>query len=368
MEGELEGQKPLPEEIVRDVLGASGPCLAYVRTILDKGKSIRNEARKRLQAEGKIRRIDGVRPLTEGRLVEGVDGSYHSVRTAALDLSLCSAVGAGPKIRHKVKVFSAPHSQHLSRACQGIMTLLELHLIAGTDSPLVIYDGSFLSALIRVNSALAAESASPGDSLWTYVGPIYDELALQQLCFHPAISNQKSVAIPKLSTSTNFVDENFPALKSFFSDRTFFSIVLDPGEFVSNQPPPEPKYNLATESSYRPPDADDVIRFFIDTGFVEVFFRPHAWSPAYKIEVPGNFPSEKMAPMLATVSDLLPDPGMLEPYPQFLADQLSRQIGVAGYALRDAIQGALYAEGADPRAVHAALSGYRTSSFIELGG
>src|SRR5438046_2198530 len=153
MEIEMEGQKALPEEIVRDVLGATGPCLAYVRTVLHKGKSIREEARKRLTAEGKIRRIGSVQPFTEGPQVEGVDGSYHSVRTSALDLSLCAAVGAGPRIRHKLKVFSSPHSQLLTRACQGIMTLLEIHLIAGSKSPLVIYDGSFISALVRVNSA-----------------------------------------------------------------------------------------------------------------------------------------------------------------------------------------------------------------------
>ncbi len=368
MERDLEGQKTLPEEIVRDVLGSSDQCLDYARTVLEKGRTVRDEARKKLADEGKIGNVKGVRPFTDGKNVEGVDGSYHSVRTAALDLSLCAAVGAGPSIRHKLKVFSSPHSQLLTRACQGIMTLLEIHLIAGSKSPLVIYDGSFISALVRVNSALAAESTAPGDSLWTYVRPIYDELSGQQPSFYAALSSKKTVAIPKLSTSSNFVEQNFPALKAYFSDRTFFSIVLDPSEFVVNQRVPEPRYNLGEDSTYRPPDADQVIRFYRDLGFMEVFFRPHAWSPAYKVEVPGDFPTDKIAELLATIAELLPDPGMLEPYPQFLADQLSRQIGVAGYALRDAVQGALYAEGADARAVHAALSGYRTSLFTDLEG
>ncbi len=365
---ELEGQKALPEEIVKDVLGTSEQCLAYARTVLDKGKSIRDVARKKLNDEGKIGNVSGSRALTEAKNVEGVDGSYHSVRTAALDLSLCAGVGAGPTIHHQLKVFSSPHSQLLSRACQGIMTLLEIHLIADSSAPLVIYDGSFISALVRVNSGLAAESSYPSDSLWTYVRPIYDELSAQRPCFHAALSNKRTVAIPKLSTSSNFVEQNFPDLKAYFSDRAFFSIVLDPNEFVVNQRAAEPRYNLGEDSSYRPPDADEVIRFYKNMGFMEVFFRPHPWSPAYKVEVPGDFPSERIAPLLVSIADLLPDPGMLEPYPQFLADQLCRQIGIAGYALRDAVQGALYAEGADPRAVHSALSGYRTSMFSEMEG
>src|SRR2546426_4677728 len=100
MEGELEGSKALPDAIVRDVLGSSESCLAFARQVLDKGASIRDEARTKLNAEGKIHSIAGVEPLVDPGIVEGVDGSYHSIRTAALDLSLCSAIGAGGTIRH----------------------------------------------------------------------------------------------------------------------------------------------------------------------------------------------------------------------------------------------------------------------------
>jgi len=357
---EKEMELTLPDDIVAEVLGETENCTAFVRNFLSSGNREKEKARQKLLQEGKLKSIKGFTSQIDASEVEGVDGSYHIVNTAALDIAVCSAISVGKDICHKVKVFPSPHSQFLSRSCQGIMTMLELHIISESSAPLIVYDGSFISVLTRINSTLAAREEHSGDSLWAQVDRILEELASQKDCYSIVLKEKKIIACPKLSTSTYFLELHFPSLKGLFSDRSFFTAVLEPEEYVIEHRKLSPT-NLARTSRFRPPDAQEVEKFYENVGIIEIFFKPHIWSPAYKIEIPAAINSEQIPSILVTFKALFSDPSMLEPYPQFLADSICKQIGTGADALRDAVESTLCLEGFGAEAVHSALADHRTT-------
>jgi len=360
---EREEQLTLPEEIVKDLLAQTEVCANFVKELLLNANYLKDEARSKLQQEGRLCQVRDVEPCVEPDRVEGVDGSLDIIHGAAVDFAVCAAVGVGKDIRHIIEVLPTSHSQFLSRTCQGVMTMLELRLMAESQAPLIIYDGSFISALVRVNAALAAREEHPDDGLWQHVDPLFKRLSEIPAWFL-SVLNSNVVACPKLSTSDSFIRQHFPSLKGVFSDRSFFTFVLEPGEFVVHKPS-FPATNLGRTSRFiqNHPDRRKVELFFDRVGFWEVFYRPHVWSPAYKLEMPGRLSfglKDEIAPILQTFRSLLPDPSLLEPYPQFLADALCRQISAGIDALRDGVESLLCAEGLDAREVHSTLTGYRT--------
>ncbi len=367
--GEEVGGFPLPEDIVRTVMGGAEVGARFARDILRDAARVAEDVRARLQKEGKLRRVGDVPPFCNPKEVEGVDGSWYLLRMASFDMVLCAAVAIGRDIDHEVRTIFAPHSQYLSVASQGITTMLELSLAAASKAPLVVHDGSFISSLTRVNASLAARDFHSEDGLWASVDPVYGGLTEGGDWFSRILRSGRVIATPKYSTTSHFVELNLPELKSKFSDRSLFSLILRPGEFVQDtRTYAEYGTNLARESRFRPPDADEVESFFDNEGFFEVFYRPHPWSAAYRIELPMSFDRAAVPSVLQTFKALLPDPSMLEPYPQWLSDALCKQIGVAGAALRDAMESILSKEGFDIRTVHAALGGYRTGSGSSGGG
>ncbi len=368
-EREEKADFPLPEDIVRTVMGGAEAGAQFARDILREAALASEDVRTRLQKEGKLRRVGQVVPFCDPKDVEGVDGSWDLIRMASFDIALSAAVAIGKDIRHKVRTVFAPHSQYLSLASQGITTMLELSLAAESKAPLVVYDGSFISSLARVNASLAARDSHADDGLWTSVDPVYRGLTEGGDWFSRLLRSGRVIATPKLSTTSHFVEQNLPELKSKFSDRSLFSLVLEPGEFVQDtRTYAEYGTNLARESRFRPPDAAEVEAFFDEEGFYEVFYRPHPWSSAYRLEIPVSFDRAAVPGVLQTFKALLPDPSMLEPYPQWLSDAVCKQIGVAGAALRDAMESILSYEGFNIRTVHAALAGYRTVASEHAGG
>lgn len=349
---------------MRDLLSKIERCAEFVRALLSQGGEIRQQARDKLQREGKLRRLGAIEPFADPADVEGVDGSLDIVHAAAVDFAVAAAVAVGRALRHRVEVISAAHSQFLSRACQGIMTMLELRLIAESQAPLIIYDGSLISALVRVNSALAAREEHPEDGLWRQVDPVFQSMSEVPAWFLESL-NKRVIACPKLSASDSFLSAHFPGLKGIFSDRSFFTLVLEPGEFVAHKPP-FPQTNLARTSRFirDHPDRRRVEEFYDRDRFWEVFYRPHSWSAAYKLEVPGKFRfdpgADDLSPMLETFRGLLSDPSLQEPYPQFLADALCRQISVGVNALRDGVESLLCSQGIDISAIRSTMAGYRT--------
>jgi hypothetical protein len=159
-----EGYARLPEDLLQDLLQGAGDMITQVANLL--GPAIENKAKLRqaLKDLGLIRSYASVTPES----VAGVDGGFAVERTAAIDLVLCVGVGVEglsdttttwDSTQYEWWSRVGKHDIDVERLARGTMVAQELAIIANAPHGLRILDGSHLTLVIQLNSALTAFSA-----------------------------------------------------------------------------------------------------------------------------------------------------------------------------------------------------------------
>lgn len=348
---------PLPEALVSDVLGEMDRCADFAGNVLESSEGFRDDVRNDLGE--KIQHLEPDGPMYDS--ICGVDGSYTSIEGTGVTVGICSAVSAGEEFHYNKEVFPAPASQHMGIALQGITTMLEMKTAIESQEEMVIYDGSFVSALVNLNQILQRRETKPNQGLWDAVDPLLERYFQEKHYFLDALKKSVFIASPKHSPSANYLQNNYPEYVNRFSDRAFFSAVLEEGEYFLTQRT-ERGTNYARDSFY----VDDSITrevedMFDEQGFVVCFYKPYEWTRAYRMEIPkspetvGNYES-----IMRTFGSEIVDPSMIEPYPQWLADAMAKKISELSEMMKDGIQNKLSSEGFEPEEVNSLLQGYRT--------
>lgn len=350
---------PLPEELVNDTLDGAGKFADYGEDVLTDIDGIRDEARDSLG--DKIQELDEGDPL---ETIAAVDGSYDSVDGVAVGGGLASAVSAGVGFRHEVRQFPAPPSDQTTVALKGISTMLEMKLLAEASSEMLIYDGSFISALVSANQLLERRKTQPGLSLWSHVDSILTDLYNQDY-FYDAIGDTRVAAVPKQTTSTRVLEAEFPgeSYEEQYTDQSFFSRILNPGEYYLEHFDQQATNYGADYQFVDEPAADRVEELF-DNGFYVCLFRPERWTRAYRLEIPNTSATTgDHKQMLRTFADTLVDPQIVEPYPQWLADSMAKKIAELTDVVQSKAQTQLGDRGHQPEVVNALFRGTRTESL-----
>lgn len=345
---------PLPEELVTDILGDIEECADFAAGVLDSADEF-EEIREELDGKINIANPSGLTYDSVG----GVDGSYTAIEGAGMSIGLCSAVCAGKHFTYTKEVFPSPDSQDLGVACQGIGTMLEMKIAAESSEDLIIYDGSFVSALVNLNQLLGRINETR-QTLWSVIDPIMERLYQDDNYPLRALRDTTIVGSPKQSSSTYFLDRHYPEYVNQFSDRAFFSLVLEPNEYITIDRK-ESGTNYGRGSDYvNEYDAKLVESFYDTTGFKVCFYKPEPWSRAYRLEIPRTHSETEYEKIIRSFGQEIVDPAMLEPYPQWLADTLCKKIVEMTDVMKEGIQNRLSDEGYDSEDVNALLRGYRT--------
>lgn len=358
--GEELDEVSLPADLVQEVLAESDACADFVHGMIDDSEGFREEIREELN--------DSIRELPAGNTfgnTAGVDGSFDIVRSAGVNIAVCSAVSAAKEFEYAKEVFAAPPSQDVPVVCQGVMGMLELKLTAINSADLTIFDGSFTSVLVNLNAMITRESRRSSDSVWSSADDILSRLFLNNTYFTDVLEDTKVVAAPKNATSSEFLENNYDEYAERFSDGAFFTRILQPGEyitFVSKESDMGRTTNLGSAAStYSPPDSDEVVDFFQDKGFLTCYYRPAPWAKAYKLEIPNVLHLEnETEKVLRSFGDQIIDPAMIEPYQQWLADAMSKKIVEVTDALKNKVQHRLQDQGHNTNTINSILKGYRT--------
>ena len=400
---------PLPADVTGDILSPDN-----IRVTRDAIEHIRQgrervvrTIRRALIEHNAIRQIPDRRSRL--RVVEAIDGSYALHRAVSFILLAFGGATYCPdnpnineKIRYNVHIVPIFFSENVGRVSQGLMTLSEFYLATTSRNvDLIIMDGSFISFLTRLNSFFALFRSPDQQPYWRYIYPFIDRSNpnsyfnragadfINKVFMANILSNSpRIIAIPKAtytSILTDWIIRNFNIpknivnnLQQYFTDRTLFSLLLRVGEYIyhnfgcdyiKNPQNPQPtNFARRTADPYkpdRPEELEDFLdrrnRFSQNGGITIVYFRPHTWAPAYKIEIPGNVNERVIEDILIKVAELIVDPSIVEPYPQYVVDKIIRQIAKTSRAVLAAVEAQLNMR--DPATVRLLLSAIRTSIF-----
>lgn len=341
-----EGYARLPEDLLHDLLDGAGELVREVERLL--GANLDNQDRLRTALE-ELGLLETLQERPAGTL-SGIDGGFAIERTASVDLLLSVAVGVeglaegtthweGTQYEWWSRV--GKHDLEAERLCRGAMVAQELAILASAPHDFRILDGSHLTPVIQLNSALTMRSDElrrEGVRIW---GRLDTTAALAAMA-----SEERIVAMPKYDSSRAICDQLEAHVRTDVpgDDKLLMSLLLQPDEYTPpQQVAVEPWSQLHFDSGDQEHDGwaaafEEAIQPLVDRELSFTYFKPDPLSPAFRIEIKRGASMATLDGVLSTLKNQMTGPFVREPYPQYLADVMAKSVGLGLSALHSSVQ------------------------------
>ena len=361
----------LPEDLLHDLLEGAGDMVTEVEAMLGPMMEQREGLRGTLRDMGLIRGYQTIPTET----MAGIDGGFAVERTAAVDILLAVAVGVeglGPEtavwdstqFSHWTKV--TPHDAYGERLARGIMMAHEIDILAKAPHRLRILDGSHLTLVIQLNSALSAQSDLVLENAakeWARLGTAEN---LANVC-----RAKNTIAMPKLDSSREVADHLQQRMGQEIpgDDKYLMGLILEPGELLVPQRVAQgspwttlhftPGLDGREEAQHFAGQFTEAIEPLKQREIEYTYFKPDVFAPAFRIEMKRGLTDSDIDLICSSIADQITGPFIREPYPQYLADVMAKSVGLGLNALQAAVQLGLSRSGR-PEISELLIHSYRT--------
>ena len=306
-----------------------------------------------------------------------VDGSYGIERLVCTDLVAFAGVAVEglpppsekrywPSPHHISNILTLAHNESTGLMARAIMMCMELELAAKAPHDVVLFDGSLTTPLISLDHALNRLDQVP-DKL----ASLFRKLIKGALKSYVKILDSKKTSkifagIPKYTTRKEISKEILDSEE--YEDRGLLTFILESGELVG--PVTIQKIerawhmNLEAVFSEKLKKELDSHIFSALNNLQIIYYRPNSYFPVLRIEVAKSLADDpiRLATLLEAIKLQSSSPGIMEPFPLYLADRMVKHLGTALPAITRATTQQMSTEWEDKLGnTYLAMHGYRTS-------
>ncbi|MBC8142012.1 MAG: DNA double-strand break repair nuclease NurA [Armatimonadetes bacterium] len=353
----------LPDEVLQKVLGRTAEVAEAVKNLFTAIREQGPAMRDSLLNARLIRRYSDLPGCPESPTVAAVDGGAALEKSMGTDTALAVAVGIEglsdkpavywPGVQYASWQETVPHQgDETATLCRGVMTALELAVLRDAPHDCVLLDGAHLTPIIALSTLLSVNNETLRDHIGAIVTQYDTADALRTVMEKPSI-----VAVVKYDSSRDlshsFIPDNLRGVGVGLDDKTLTRFLLEEGEYTAPQ-----KLLLSAQSRTHwiskqiapltPTDAaresvrlaiNDVVARVNDDKILFTYFKPHAWSPAFRLEIKQEAADDpaQLCAILTGIKEQVVSPEIREPYPQWVADRMAKSVGDALVALRTAV-------------------------------
>ncbi len=356
MDNETAPFTDLPQALVEQMFSVSKELASGLATHISQIQNKREDLRTNL--EESIRHESEIIATQHFPTTAGVDGSYCADKLLATDFVAMAAVAVEglvppklkeplwPKPHHFVNVESLTHDEASLIWAKAIMFSMEVQLSALAPHDVVFLDGSLTTLSIAFNQAFGH---STPETLRNFLieGDLKKysddrekfasvEITLEK--YSEILSGKRTdkitAAIPKYSRR-NEICESIGI--SDYDDRGLLSLILNPGEFTN--PMPMIKEGGGKWFTSKLPETVrktiEDIEYLLSRAYV-IYYKPFKHFPAIRMEVSETVAKNdnRLAMLLSGIRVQSGTPGMMEPYPTYLADKMVRHLSTALPAMK----------------------------------
>jgi hypothetical protein len=332
----------LPEALVEEMLSKSEQVGEGLFNSFKEIQENKEKMRKQLQDRNILKRDSDI-GYPEIPTTCGVDGSYAVERLLATDLAACATVAIEglippsekrfwPKPHHIPFIQPVKHDPDTATILRGLMFKMEIKLATEAPHDIVFLDGSLATPLIRLNQAVNKILETGDTPIGNKVAENFEEfLECYKTILKATRTDKLWVGIPKYTTNREIGEEL--GWLPYYDDRAILTTILNPSEFTSpillkqpNQP-----WHLKLLSGDTNRDFDDIIK-----KLYVIYYRPQSWSPALRVEIAPSIATNnsRIAVLLQGLKHQCGTPGIMEPYPLYMADRMVKHLGSAIPAFR----------------------------------
>lgn len=258
-----------------------------------------------------------------------------------------------------------PHHTANSRLSQGVMFLMEMSILSENNRDIRILDGSHLTFILKLNSLLSAKGADAADqpyviALSNFLTESYEKVIPDiPNMLRDTFSKDTIIGITKYSSSREIIDSLLKELKIYADDKTFLSSVLKENQYTK---PMSVGQSEKHKNDWE--DAHIICKLKIegvdnenlntllkeaiepfkitDEHQSELYFcyyKPYSHISAYRLEIKKSLAedTERLQVFLRSIKKQIMSYEIREPYPQYLADIIAKNISFGMDAVNEAI-------------------------------
>ncbi len=362
----------LPDALINELLTRAESVGRTASNHVEAQVQAREDLRNRAHLLGLINQLpDLSNTLTEP--VSAVDGSLVSKHLASFDLNAAAALAVdgigfdtdGNNTRHDVAVHPTEPLSFGREVTYALMFCMEYNIASEETNTrkLVMLDGAFSTGLIAISKALVS-AQSHYDELYNDFFDRWTSNTMRSV--QKIMTSNRVIALPKRSSANEFRDQTrlFENREIDTNGRSTASLILNANEYSG--PFTFDTRRPQTWPSDLFPDFWKEVRAIFEELLV-VYFKPHPWSHAYRVELPRVIGDDKqrLHSVLDTIKRQCTNPAMMEPYPLYVADRFAKSLAKGADAVLDAVRTDVIAKSEDPEIAYAMLNAYRTDPVVE---
>ena len=310
--------------------------------------------------------------------IMAADGANIIERKESADIMLAIAVGVDglserdsihwPKYstQHQPWQTILPHHVANPRLAQGIMFLMEMDILTGNDREVRIMDGSHVTMILKLNSLLSAKDQDAADKFYVNALSRFLKDSYEKIIpdipdmIKQTFSDDAIISLTKYSSSRELIDSLLKKLNIKADDKIFMARVLKENEYTKPLPVGQSrkdenmwqqihiKCNLDIDGVNNNKDLNPLLKEAVapfkitNSHKSELFFsyyKPYPHSLVYRLEVKKSLAEDKkrFQKVLRSIRKQIIFPEIREPYPQYLADIIAKNISFGMEAVRQAI-------------------------------
>lgn len=372
----------LPEDLLLNMLNDSPRVVDKLCEFINVNDEQKQAGREILEHLNLIRKLSTVEYTAD---LIAVDGANIVERMTGSDLLMSIAVGvegiteipsekwSQDGRQHYSWQEALPHHPANSRLTQGIMFLMELSILAKATHEFRIMDGSHITSIMKLNSLLSAKDEEFADQ--AYVNALSEFLQTNYNKIIPDIpdiidegfSHKGIIGLTKYSSSREILDSVLRDLSIPGDDKTYFNLTLAENEYTAPLPVGQSqkerdqwnmihiKCNL--DLGLTPAEVNELNRRLSavlkrfkpnklgnqstksDSDLYFLYYKPNEHGICYRVEVKKELAEDIiiLEKFLLSLKKQIFFPEIHEPYPQFLADMIAKNISFGMEALKHAL-------------------------------
>lgn len=335
----------LPQALVEDMLSQCNDLSKKLINSFQKLSDIKKNIRKELKQTDLFKKDSEITSAPVHPTSCGVDGSYTIEKLLSTDIVASAGVAIEgltppteerhwPIPHHDSNILTISHSDSTSVVSRAIMMCMELTLAANAPHNVVFLDGSLTTPFIYFNQAL--------NQLFNVADDLSDELNERLILaldsYKKILISEKSdqifSGVPKYTTKKE-ICQRILNLKEY-EDRGLLSFILKAGEFIGPMKiqKPESPWHIGKPTSISRNKFDEIISAL--NNLYIIYYRPYEYFPALRLEISPSIANNqyRLSILLESIRLQCGSPGIMEPYPLYMADRMVKHLRTALPAIR----------------------------------
>ncbi len=341
----------LPEALLEEMLSNYRALGKQLTASLEQIESLKTTMREGLKSRRLLASDSSIILSLANPTTCAVDGAYAIDSLISTDIATIAGVaveGLTPhptketrhwqNPRHRCSVLTVQHHESTFIIVGAIMLAMELELAVKAPHDVVLLDGSLLTPLIRFNQAITKLPDVPHDLAKLFSERIAGALHDYREILAAMRTDRVFAAVPKYTSRREIA--SILNLKNHEEDRALLSMVLESGEVVGpiNLLRPGESLNfIEPDKNGAAVIGQEILSLIREVNVV--YYRPSEYFPALRIEIPAAIAKNKsrLSVLLDAIRLQCNAPGLIEPYPLYMADRMVKHLGSASSVLRRAI-------------------------------